>query len=146
MKTRKHKQRGGSKRKYSIGDKRKLANIGFTRDQIKFLDHIKQTYGLENLNVDGIVFLINENANENLTPTSYTDFYKNKYNDDDAYTDNEDDDDDDDVNINITGGRNKSKTRKRRSRYLTKRETKGRRRKSIKRRNTARKSRRRRRA
>ncbi len=146
MKTRKHKQRGGSNEPYSNADKGKLLAAGFTPDQIKLLNNIKQEYGLENLNVDGIVFLINENANENLTPTSYTAFYKNKYNDDDddAHTDNETDDDDDDNNI--SGGKSKSKTRKRRSRYSTKRETSRRRRKSIKRRNAAHKSRRRRRA
>ena len=143
MKTRKHNQRGGSNEPYSNADKGKLLAAGFTPDQIKLLNNIKQDYGLENLNVDGIVFLINENANENLTPTSYTAFYKNKY-DDDAHTDNETDDDDDDNNI--SGGKSKSKTRKRRSRYSTKRETSRRRRKSIKRRNAAHKSRRRRRA
>ena len=143
MKTRKHKQWGGSKRKYSIGDKRKLASIGFTQNQIKFLNHVKQTYGIKNLNADGIVYLINENADGQLNPTSYTAFYENKYKDD-AYTDNETDDDDDDDDNNISGGKSKSKTRKRRSRYSTKRETRRRRHKSIKRRNAAHKSRRRR--
>lgn len=109
MKTRKHKQWGGSKTKYSTRDKRNLAGVGFTRNQIQFLNNIKQTYGLENLNADGIVYLINENADEELDPTSYTAFYENKYKED-AFTDSEDDTD---TNNETYGGRNKSKTRKR---------------------------------
>ena len=146
MKSRKHKQRGGSKIPYTRRETNILRGVGFTDDQIRYLNNIKKVYGLESLNIDGIVFLINENADENINPTSYTAFYENKYKDD-AYTDNEDDgySDDEDDN-NLSGGRNKSKTHKRTSRYLTKRETRRRRRKSIKRRNTTRKSRRRRRA
>jgi hypothetical protein len=137
MKTRKHKQWGGSNTKYSPTDKGNLASVGFTRNQIQFLDHVKQTYGLANLNADGIVYLIKENADEELNPTSYTAFYKNTY-PDDTFTDNEEDTDDE-----FYGGRKKRKSRKQRSRFSTKRETK---RKSIKRRHVARKSRRRRRA
>jgi len=103
MKTRKHKQWGGSKTKYSTRDKRNLAGVGFTRNQIQFLNNIKQTYGLENLNADGIVYLINENADEELDPTSYTAFYENKYKED-AFTDSEDDTD---TNNETYGGRNK---------------------------------------
>ena len=135
MKTRKYKQRGGSKNPYTPREKTRLRRVGFTDDQIRYLNNIKKAYGLESLNVDGIVYLIQEN-NNGMAPAAYTASYdKNRY---PTYGDTDDDDtDDDDDETNQLGG-NKKNRRKTTSRYSTKRETR-RRRKSIKRIRVARK-------
>ena len=133
MKTRKYKQRGGSKTPYTRRAKNQLIRVGFTDDQIRYLNNIKKVYGLESLNIDGILYIIQEN-NNGTTPTAYTESYnKNRY---PTYgdTDNEEDTDDE---PNQLGG-NKKNRRKTTSRYSTKRETR-RRRKSIKRIRVARK-------
>lgn len=129
MKTRKYKQRGGSKTPYTRREKNQLMRTGFTDDQIRYLNNIKKEYGLESLNVAGIVYLIHEN--NHMTPELYTASY-NK----DRYpilgdTDNEEDTDDDTDNPeeNQSGGK-KPIRRKRAS---------TRRRKSIKRKQVARK-------
>ena len=130
MKTRKYKQRGGSKIPYTRREKNILRGVGFTDDQIRYLNSIKKVYGLESLNIDGILYVLNEN-NDGMTPTAYTASYnKNRY---PTYgdTDNEEDTDDE---TNQLGG----KKRQSKSRYSTKRETR-RRRKSIKRTQVARK-------
>jgi len=125
-------QVGGSKTPYTTREKNTLRGIGFTDDQIRYLNNIKKYYGLESLNVAGILYILNEDNNA-ITPDLYTASY-----DKDRYpiygdTDNEEDTDDD----TQLGGRKKTR-RKRTSRYSTKRETR-RRRKSIKRTKVARK-------
>ena len=125
-------QVGGSKTPYTTREKNTLRGIGFTDDQIRYLNNIKKDYGLESLNVAGILYILNEDNNA-ITPDLYTASY-----DKDRYpiygdTDNEEDTDDD----TQLGGRKKTR-RKRTSRYSTKRETR-RRRKSIKRTKVARK-------
>ena len=132
MKTRKYKQLGGSKTPYTRREKNQLIRVGFTDDQIRYLNNIKKEYGPESLNVAGIVYLIHEN--NQMTPELYTASY-----DKDRYptlgdTDDEEDTDDDNDEENQSGG-NKQIRRKRASAR--------RRRKSIKRTKT-RKSRRRR--
>ena len=133
MKTRKYKQRGGSKTPYTRREKNILRGVGFTDDQIRYLNNIKKVYGLESLNMDGILYIIQEN-NNGMTPAAYTESYnKNRY---PTYgdTDNEEDTDDE---KNQLGGKKRIR-RKTASRYSTKRETR-RRRKSIKRTQVARK-------
>jgi hypothetical protein len=129
MKTRKYKQRGGSKTPYTRREKNQLIRTGFTDGQVRYLNNIKKEYGPESLNVAGIVYLIHEN--NDMTPELYTASY-NK----DRYpilgdTDNEEDTDDDTDNPeeNQSGG----KKQIRRKRAST------RRRKSIKRTRVARK-------
>ena len=136
MKTRKYKQRGGSNIPYTRREKTRLKGVGFTDGQIRYLNAIKKEYGLDSLNADGIVYLIQEN-NNGMTPELYTASY-----DKDRYptlgdTDNEEDTDDDDNGETQLGGK-KQMRRKTTSRYSTKRETR-RRRKSIKRTQVARK-------
>jgi hypothetical protein len=131
MKTRKYKQRGGSIYPYTRREKTRLKGVGFTDDQIRHLNAIKKEYGLESLNADGIVYLIQENNND-MTPELYTASYdKDRY---PTYgdTDNEEETDDD----TQQGG--KKRIHRKRPRYSTKRETR-RRRKSIKRTPVARK-------
>ena len=133
MKTRKYKQRGGSIDPYTRREKTRLKGVGFTDGQIRYLNAIKKEYGLDSLNADGIVYLIQEN-NNGMTPELYTASY-----DKDRYptlgdTDDEEDTDDDDNGETQLGG----KKQKSRPRYSTKRETR-RRRKSIKRRKSMRK-------
>jgi hypothetical protein len=133
MRTRKYKQRGGSKTPYTPREKTRLRRVGFTDDQIRYLNAIKKDYGLDSLNATGILYILNEN-NNGITPELYTASY-----DKDRYptlgdTDNEEDTDDE---PNQLGG-NKKNRRKTTSRYSTKRETR-RRRKSIKRIRVARK-------
>ena len=135
MKTRKYKQRGGSKTPYTRREKTRLRRVGFTDDQIKYLNTIKKDYGLDSLNAAGIVYLIHEN-NNGMTPELYTASYdKNEY---PTYGDTDNDDTDDEDNGETQQGGNKKNHRKRKSRYSTKRETR-RRRKSIKRRKSMRK-------
>ena len=136
MKTRKYKQRGGSKIPYTPREKTRLRRVGFTDDQIRYLNAIKKDYGLDSLNATGILYILNEN-NNGITPELYTASY-----DKDRYptlgdTDDEEDTDDDDNGETQLGG-NKKNRRKITSRYSTKRETR-RRRKSIKRIRVARK-------
>ena len=131
MKTRKYKQRGGSKTPYTRIEKNNMRDVGFTDDQIRYLNAIKKEYGLDSLNVDGILYIIQEN-NNGMTPTAYTTSY-----DKDIYptygdTDNEEETDDE----TQLGGTKKN--RRKRPRYSTKRETR-RRHKSIKRTQVARK-------
>ena len=133
MKTRKYKQRGGSIDPYTPEEIIQLQGVGFTNDQIRYLNNIKKEYGLESLNADGIVYIIGETTT---TPELYTASY-----DKDRYptlgdTDNEEDTDDGEGG-NHSGGKKRTR-RKRRSRYSTTRETR-RRRKSIKRTQVARK-------
>ena len=132
MKTRKYKQRGGSIDPYNAEEIIQLQGVGFTDDQIEYLNNIKINYGLESLNAAGIIYLIGENTT---TPTLFTESYENYY---PFYgdTDNEEETDDDDE-ANQSGG----KKRTRRKRASRKRETR-RRRKSIKRRKSMRKKRR----
>ncbi len=125
-------QIGGSKTPYTTREKNTLRGIGFTDDQIRYLNNIKKDYGLESLNVAGILYILNEN-NNTITPDLYTASY-----DKDRYpiygdTDNEEETDDD----TQLGGKKKTR-RKRISKYSIKRETR-RRRKSIKRTKVARK-------
>lgn len=136
MKTRKYKQRGGSIDPYTPEEIIQLQGVGFTNDQIRYLNNIKKEYGLESLNADGIVYIIGETTT---TPELYTASY-----DKDRYptlgdTDNEEDTDDGEGG-NQSGGKKRTRC-KRRSRYSTKRETR-RRRKSIKRSKSMRKKRR----
>jgi len=145
MKTRKYKQRGGSIDPYTADEINQLQGVGFTDDQIRYLNDIKINYGLESLNAVGIIYIIGEN-NDGMTPTAYTASYEDDY----PFfgdTDNEEETDDEGEGGNQLGG-NKKTRRKRRSRYSIKRETR-RRRRSIKRkqavRKKTRKSRRRRR-
>ena len=93
MKTRKYKQRGGSNIPYTRREKTRLKGVGFTDGQIRYLNAIKKEYGLDSLNANGIVYLIQEN-NNGMTPELYTASY-----DKDRYptlgdTDNEEDTDD----------------------------------------------------
>jgi hypothetical protein len=125
-------QLGGSKTPYTTREKNTLRGIGFTDDQIRYLNNIKKDYGPESLNVAGILYILNENNND-ITPELYTASY-----DKDRYpiygdTDNEEDTDDD----TQLGGKKKTR-RKRISKYSIKRETR-RRHKSIKRTKVARK-------
>ena len=125
-------QVGGSKTPYTTREKNTLRGLGFTDDQIRYLNNIKKDYGLESLNVAGILYILNED-NNNITPDLYTASYnKNIY---PIYgdTDNEEETDDD----TQLGGKKKTR-RKRISKYSIKRETR-RRRKSIKRTKVARK-------
>ena len=127
MKTRKYKQRGGSFDPYTRRQKNTLRGVGFTDDQIRYMNNIKKVYGLESLNIDGVLYVLNEN-NDGMSPTAYTASYnKNRY---PTYGDTDDEEDTDDE-TNQLGG-NKKTRRKRISRYSIKRETR-RRRKSIKR-------------
>ena len=135
MKTRKYKQRGGSKTPYTSREKIRLRRVGFTDDQIRYLNAIKKDYGLDSLNANGIVYIIQEN-NNGMTPELYTASYdKDEY---PTYGDTDNDDTDDEDNGETQQGGNKKNHRKRKSRYSTKRETR-RRRKSIKRRKSMRK-------
>ena len=134
MKTRKYKQRGGSIDPYTPEEIIQLQGVGFTDDQIRYLNNIKKEYGLESLNAAGILYIIGETTT---TPSLYTASYdKDRY---PTYgdTDKEEYTDDDDEGGNQSGGKKRTR-RKRRSRYSTKRETR-RRRKSIKRTQVARK-------
>ncbi len=135
MKTRRYKQRGGSKTPYTPREKIRLRRVGFNDEQIRYLNAIKRDYGLDSLNAAGIVYLIQEN-NNGMTPAAYTASYdKDEY---PTYGDTDDDDDtDDEDETNQLGGK-KQFRRKRTSRYLTKRET-SRRRKPLKRTRVARK-------
>lgn len=125
-------QVGGSKTPYTTREKNTLRGIGFTDDQIRYLNNIKKDYGPESLNVAGILYILNEDNND-ITPDLYTASY-----DKDRYpiygdTDNEEETDDD----TQLGGKKKTR-RKRISKYSIKRETR-RRHKSIKRTKPARK-------
>lgn len=133
MKTRKYKQRGGSQDPFDTQDKYRLRIAGFTNDQIKLLNRIKQKYDCPVLDhVDGIVSMIEDDLTD---PNAFTMSVKNMYMPDDGQdTDIETDDDDDETQL---GGK-KQNHRKRTSRYSTKRETKPRR-KSIRQTKTARK-------
>ena len=120
MKTRKYKQRGGSKIPYTRREKNQLIRVGFTDGQVRYLNNIKKEYGPESLNVAGIVYLIHEN--NDMTPELYTASY-----DKDRYpilgdTDNEEDTDDDIDNPeeNQSGGKKqirhkRASTRRRKS-------------------------------
>ena len=120
-------QLGGSKIPYTRREKNTLRGVGFTDDQIRYMNNIKKVYGLESLNIDGVLYVLNEN-NDGMSPTAYTASYnKNRY---PTYGDTDDEEDTDDE-TNQLGG-NKKTRRKRISRYSIKRETR-RRRKSIKR-------------
>ena len=134
MKTRKYKQLGGSIDPYTADEINQLQGVGFTDDQIEYLNNIKINYGLDSLNATGIIYLIGENTT---TPTLFTGSYENYY----PFfgdTDNEEETDDEGGNTQLGG--NKKTRRKRESRYSTKRETRRRRRrKSIKRRKSMRK-------
>ena len=135
MKTRKYKQRGGSIDPYTPEEIIQLQGVGFTNDQIRYLNNIKKEYGLESLNTDGIVYIIGETTT---TPELYTASY-----DKDRYptlgdTDNEEDTDDGDNDAANHSGGKKIIRRKTTLKYSTKRETR-RRRKSIKRRKSMRK-------
>ena len=133
MKTRKYKQRGGSIDPYTPEEIIQLQGVGFTDDQIRYLNNIKKEYGLESLNADGILYVLNEN-NDGMTPAAYTASYdKNRY---PIYGDTDDEEDTDDE-TNQLGGK-KIIRRKTTSRYSTKRETR-RRRKTIRRRKSMRK-------
>ena len=91
MKTRKYKQRGGSIDPYTRREKNTLRGVGFTDDQIRYLNNIKKVYGLESLNTDGIVYIIGETTT---TPELYTASYdKNRY---PIYGDTDDEEDTDD--------------------------------------------------
>ena len=86
-------QRGGSNIPYTRREKTRLKGVGFTDGQIRYLNAIKKEYGLDSLNANGIVYLIQENNND-MTPELYTASY-----DKDRYptlgdTDNEEDTDD----------------------------------------------------
>jgi hypothetical protein len=134
MKTRKYKQRGGSKNPYTLREKTRLRRVGFTDDQIRYLNNIKKEYGPDSLDADGIVYIIQEN-NNGMTPDLYTASYnKDEY---PTYGDTDDEEDTDDEDETQQGGKKRTR-RKMKSIYLTKRETR-RRRKSIKRTKTARK-------
>ncbi len=134
MKTRKYKQRGGSKTPYTQREKTRLRSVGFTDEQIRYLNNIKKVYGLVSLNIDGILYVLNEN-NDGMTPAAYTASYdENRY---PIYGDTDDEEDTDDEDTNQQGGKKRIQ-RKRTFRYSTKRETR-RRRKSIKRKQVARK-------
>ena len=127
MKTRKYKQRGGSKIPYTRREKTRLKGVGFTDDHIRYLNNIKKVYGLESLNIDGILYVLNEN-NDGMTPELYTASY-----DMDRYptygdTDNEEETDDEGGNTHLGG---KKRIRRKRASI--------RRRKSIKRTQVARK-------
>jgi len=127
MKTRKYKQRGGSKIPYTRREKTRLKGVGFTDDHIRYLNNIKKVYGLESLNIDGILYVLNEN-NDGMTPELYTASY-----DMDRYptygdTDNEEETDDEGHNTQLGG---KKRIRRKRASI--------RRRKSIKRTQVARK-------
>jgi hypothetical protein len=129
-------QFGGSKTPYSPREKTRLRRVGFTDEQIRYLNAIKKDYGLDSLNAAEIVHRILEN-NNGMTPDAYTASYdKNRY---PTYgdTDDEEDTDDEDDGEPQQGGK-KQLRRKRTSRYSIKRETR-RRRKSIKRTRVARK-------
>ena len=131
MKTRKYKQRGGSKTPYTRIEKNNMRDVGFTDDQIRYLNAIKKEYGLDSLNVDGILYIIQEN-NNGMTPTAYTTSY-----DKDRYPTYGDTDNEEETDDETQLGGNK-KNRRKRPRYSTKRETR-RRHKSIKRTQVARK-------
>ena len=127
-------QLGGSKTPYTTREKNTLRGIGFTDDQIRYLNNIKKDYGPESLNVAGILYILNENNNA-ITPDLYTASY-----DKDRYpiygdTDNEEETDDD---TQLGGRKQTRRKRESRPRYSTKRETR-RRRKSIKRKQAMRK-------
>jgi hypothetical protein len=93
MKTRKYKQRGGSIDPYTRREKNTLRGVGFTDDQIRYLNNIKKVYGLEILNADEILYVLNEN-NDGMTPAAYTASYdKNRY---PIYGDTDDEEDTDD--------------------------------------------------
>ena len=93
MKTRKYKQRGGSKTPYTRREKNTLRGVGFTDDQIRYLNNIKKDYGPESLNVAGILYILNENNNA-ITPDLYTASYdKDRY---PIYGDTDDEEDTDD--------------------------------------------------
>ena len=128
MKTRKYKQRGGSKTPYTRREKTRLKGVGFTDGQIRYLNAIKKEYGLDSLNADGIVYLIQEN-NNGMTPELYTASY-----DKDRYPTLGDTDDEEDTDDDTQQG-GKKRIHRKRPRYLKTR----RRRKSIKRTPVARK-------
>ena len=127
MKTRKYKQRGGSIDPYTRREKIRLKGVGFTDDQIRYLNAIKKEYGLDSLNATGILYILNEN-NNGITPELYTASY-----DKDRYptlgdTDDEEETDDEGHNTQLGG---KKRIRRKRASI--------RRRKSIKRTQVARK-------
>jgi len=124
MKTRKYKQRGGSIDPYTAEEIIQLQGVGFTDDQIEYLNDIKINYGLESLNAVGIVYIIGENTT---TPTLFTASYEDNY----PFfgdTDNEEETDDEGGNTPLGG---KKRIRRKRASI--------RRRKSIKRTQVARK-------
>jgi hypothetical protein len=128
MKTRRYKQLGGSKIPYTRREKTRLRRVGFTDDQIRYLNNIKKEYGLENLNAAGIVYIIQEN-NNGMTPSAYTASYdENEY---PTYGDTDDDDDTDDEDDGETQQGGKKRIARKRASI--------RRRKSFRRTKTARK-------
>ena len=128
MKTRKYKQRGGSRDPFYAQDKNRLRNAGFTDEQIKLLNRIKQKYDCPVLDhVDGIVGMIEQGPTD---PTAFTMSVKTMYMPDDGQDTDIETDDEDDNQENLTGG----KKRIRRKRTSTRR-----RRKSIRRTQVARK-------
>jgi len=132
MKTRKYKQRGGSKIPYTRREKNQLMRVGFTDEQVRYLNNIKKEYGPNSLNVAGIVYLIHEN--NHMTPDLYTASYDKNIYPTIGDTDDEEDTDDDNGEENQSGGKKQIRRKRASAR---------RRRKSIKRTKT-RKSRRRR--
>ena len=119
MKTRKYKQRGGSQDPYTRREKNTLRGVGFTDDQIRYLNNIKKVYGLESLNADGILYVLNEN-NDGMTPAAYTASYDKNIYPTIGDTDDEEDTDDDNGEENQSGGkkpirRKRASTRRRKS-------------------------------
>ena len=119
---------GGSKTPYTRREKTRLKGVGFTDDHIRYLNNIKKVYGLESLNIDGILYVLNEN-NDGMTPAAYTASYdKNRY---PIYGDTDDEEDTDDEDDGETQLGGKKRIRRKRASI--------RRRKSIKRTQVARK-------
>ena len=118
MKTRKYKQRGGSKTPYTRREKNQLIRLGFTDEQVRYLNNIKKEYGPNSLNVAGIVYLIHEN--NHMTPDLYTASYDKNIYPTIGDTDDEEDTDDDNGEENQSGGkkpirRKRASTRRRKS-------------------------------
>ena len=98
MKTHKYKQQGGSQDPFDTQDKYRLRINGFTNEQIKLLNRIKQKYDCPVLDhVDAIVGMIDDGLTD---PTAFTMSVKNMYmTDDDQDTDIETDDEDDETQL-----------------------------------------------
>jgi hypothetical protein len=114
-----YKKQAGAGRPYSRSDKQKLRTLGFTNGNIRILNNIKQAQNIENLNADGLVYVIEDGTT---TIPEIMTSVERRYTPENNYTDSEHDTDFEEYN----GGRKKH-SHKHTLKYSKKRETTNRR-------------------